>query len=83
MVPISLLGCEWLAFYIGKIRPMFVFTGSEKALFLAKNGKLYVPGKLPDMASQYAKLAGLTAVERATYTATIMLDNGANLRHFQ
>jgi integrase/recombinase XerD len=52
-------------------------------LFLAKNGKLYVPGKLPDMASQYAKLAGLTAVERATYTATIMLDNGANLRHFQ
>ena len=57
---------------------MFAFTGSEKALFLINNGKRYVPGKLLDMALQYANLAGLTAVERATYTATTMLDNVAN-----
>ena len=57
---------------------MFAFTGSEKALFLINNGKRYVPGKLLDMALQYANLAGLTAVERATYTATTMLDIVAN-----
>jgi hypothetical protein len=45
-VSISLRGCEWLAFYIGKIRPMFAFIGSGKSLFLANNGKRYVPGKL-------------------------------------
>jgi integrase/recombinase XerD len=50
LVPISLRGCEWLAFYIGKIRPMFAFIGSGKALFLANNGKRYVPGILSDMA---------------------------------
>ncbi|WP_199609112.1 hypothetical protein [Flocculibacter collagenilyticus] len=54
---ISLRGFEWLAFYIGKIRPMFAFIGSGKALFLANNGKRYVPGKLSDMATQYVKLA--------------------------
>ena len=58
LVPISLRGCEWLAFYLGKIRPMFAFIGSGKALFLANNGKRYVPGKLSYMASQYVKLAG-------------------------
>ncbi len=57
-MPISLRGCEWLAFYIGKIRPMFAFIGSGKALFLANNRKRYVPGKLSDMASLYVKLAG-------------------------
>lgn len=46
------------SFLHGKIRPIFAFIGSEKALFLAKNGKCYVPGKSSDMASQYVKLAG-------------------------
>jgi len=37
-MPISIRGCEWPAFYIGKIRLMFVFIGSGKALFLANKG---------------------------------------------
>ncbi|MFT5851297.1 MAG: integrase/recombinase XerD [Colwellia sp.] len=87
LVPISLRGCEWLAFYLGKIRPMFAFIGSGKALFLANNGKRYVPGKLSYMASQYVKLAGFDR-KGACYlfrhnTATTMLDNGADLRHIQ
>lgn len=87
LVPISLRGCEWLAFYIGKIRPMFAFIGSGKALFLANNGKRYVPGKLSDMASQYVKLAGFDRTGACHLfrhnTATTMLDNGADLRHVQ
>ena len=87
LVPISQRGCEWLAFYIGKIRPMFAFIGSGKALFLANNGKRYVPGKLSDMASQYVKLAGFDCSGACHLfrhnTATTMLDNGADLRHIQ
>lgn len=87
LVPISLRGCEWLAFYIGKIRPMFAFIGAGKALFLANNGKRYVPGKLSDMASQYVKMAGFDRSGACHLyrhnTATTMLDNGADLRHIQ
>ncbi|KGJ88610.1 tyrosine-type recombinase/integrase [Colwellia psychrerythraea] len=87
LVPISQRGCEWLAFYIGKIRPMFAFIGSGKALFLANNGKRYVPGKLSDMASQYVKIAGFDRTGACHLfrhnTATTMLDNGADLRHIQ
>jgi integrase/recombinase XerD len=87
LVPISLRGCEWLAFYIGKIRPIFAFIGSGKSLFLANNGKRYVPGKLSDMASQYVKLAGFDRTGACHLyrhnTATTMLDNGADLRHIQ
>jgi len=87
LVPISLRGCEWLAFYIGKIRPTFAFISSGKALFLANNGKRYVPGKLSDMASQYVKLAGFDRTGACHLfrhnTASTMLDNGADLRHIQ
>lgn len=84
---ISLRGCEWLAFYIGKIRPIFAFIGSGKALFLVNNGKRYVSGKLSDMASQYVKLAGFDRTGACHLfrhnTATTMLDNDADLRHVQ
>jgi integrase/recombinase XerD len=87
LVPISPRGREWLAFYIGKVRPMFAFIGSGKALFLANNGKRYVPGKLSDMASKYVKLAGFDRTGACHLfrhnTATTMLDNGADLRHVQ
>jgi len=87
LVPISQRGCEWLAFYIGKIRPMFAFLASGKALFLANNGKRYVPGKISDMASQYVRLAGFDRTGACHLyrhnTATTMLDNGADLRHIQ
>ncbi|MFT5708266.1 MAG: integrase/recombinase XerD [Oceanospirillaceae bacterium] len=87
LVPISQRGGEWLAFYIGKIRPRFAFISSGKALFLANNGKRYVAGKLSDMASQYVKLAGFDRTGACHLfrhnTATTMLDNGADLRHIQ
>lgn len=87
LIPISLRGCEWIAFYMGKIRPTFAFIGSGKSLFIANNGKRYVPGKLSDMASQYVKLAGFDRTGACHLyrhnTATTMLDNGADLRHIQ
>ena len=59
---------------------MFAIIGSGKALFLANNGKRYVPGKLSDMACQYVKLAGFDRTGACHLyrhnTATTMLDNG-------
>jgi integrase/recombinase XerD len=66
---------------------MFAFTGSGKALFLANNGKRYVPDKLANMASQYVKSAGFDHTGAFHLylhnTATTMLDNGVNFRHIQ
>jgi integrase/recombinase XerD len=87
IVPISRRACEWLALYVGKIRPMMAFPGSGNTLFLANNGKRYLPGKLSDLAARYVKLAGLNRPGACHLfrhaTATTMLDNGADLRHVQ
>jgi integrase/recombinase XerD len=87
IVPISKRACEWIAFYISKVRPMFTYIASTKALFLDNKGKQYIPNKLSDMASGYVKLAGINR-RGSCYlfrhaTATTMLDNGADLRHVQ
>lgn len=73
--------------YLGKTRHKASFIGSGSALFLASNGKRYRPNKLTDMAVSYVKLAGLKRGGACNLfrhaTATIVLDNGAELRHVQ
>lgn len=87
IVPISNRGCEWIAFYLSKVRPRISFIASGSALFLANNGKRYKPNKLSDMVSRYVKLAGIKRAGSCYLfrhaTATTMLDNGADLRHVQ
>jgi len=87
IVPISTRGCEWIAFYLSKVRPRISFIGSGSALFLANNGKRFRPNKLSDMVSRYVKLAGIKRAGSCYLfrhaTATKMLDNGADLRHVQ
>jgi integrase/recombinase XerD len=87
IVPISERGCEWIAFYLSKVRPRISFISSGSALFLANNGKRFKPNKLSDMVSRYVKLAGIKRAGSCYLfrhaTATTMLDNGADLRHVQ
>lgn len=87
IVPISQRACEWTALYLSKIRPMVMFHGSDAALFLSNRGKRFKPGNLSDMVSRYVRLAGLKRAGSCHLfrhsTATIMLDNGADLRHVQ
>lgn len=87
IVPISARGCEWIAFYLSKVRSRLSFVKSGSALFLANNGKRFRPNKLSDMVSRYVMLAGIKR-NGSCYlfrhaTATSMLDNGADLRHIQ
>lgn len=88
IVPISLRACEWIAYYLNQIRSRFVVIGSGETLFLANNGKAYLPSKLfSSLASKYVKLAGLQRQGACHLfrhaTATSMLDNGADIRHVQ
>ena len=87
IVPISTRACEWLAFYISRVRSRIAFVNSGSALFLANNGKRFRENKLSDMVSRYVKLAGMKR-NGSCYlfrhaTATSMLNNGADLRHVQ
>ncbi len=86
-VPISERGCEWIAFYLSKIRNRISFLKSGSALFLANNGKRFRPNKLSDMVSRYVMLAGMKRSGSCYLfrhaTATTMLNNGADLRHVQ
>ena len=87
IVPISYRGCEWIAFYLSKVRPRISFIASGSALFLANNGKRFKPNKLSDMVSRYVMLADIKRSGSCYLfrhsTATTMLDNGADLRHVQ
>jgi integrase/recombinase XerD len=87
IVPISPRACEWIAMYLTKIRPHFASIASGSALFLANNGKQYKAGKLSEMVGRYVRLSGMKRGGACHLfrhaTATIMLDNGAELRHVQ
>ena len=87
IVPISPRACEWIAMYLTKIRPHFASIASGSALFLANNGKQYKAGKLSEMVGRYVRLCGMKRGGACHLfrhaTATIMLDNGAELRHVQ
>lgn len=87
IVPISPRACEWIVLYLSKIRPQFAQISSGSTLFLANNGKQYKPGKLSEMVGRYVRLSGMKRGGACHLfrhaTATIMLDNGAELRHVQ
>ena len=79
IVPISTRACEWIALYLTKVRPMISFIGSGSSLFINNKGMRLKPNQLSDMAG---KKGGACNIFRHA-TATIMLDNGAELRHVQ
>lgn len=87
IVPISQRACEWIMLYLGKLRMNMATIGTGSALFLANNGKRYSANKLSEMVGRYVKLAGHKRAGACHLfrhaTATIMLDNGAELRHVQ
>jgi len=85
ILPISDRACEWLVLYLTKLRPQLAHIKSGSALFLNDNG--YRANALSDMASRYVRFAGFKRAGACHLfrhsTATIMLDNGADIRHVQ
>jgi integrase/recombinase XerD len=87
ILPISPRGIDWITLYISKIRPKFANLRSGSSLFLDNYGQRYRANKLSEMAARYVRLAGFKRSAACHLfrhsTATIMLDNGADLRHVQ
>lgn len=87
ILPVSERACEWLVLYLTKVRPKLVHIRSGSALFLNDHGNRYRVNALSDMASRYVRFAGFKRAGACHLfrhsTATIMLDNGADIRHFQ
>ena len=87
ILPISERACEWIIFYLTKLRPQLATITSGSALFLNDKGSRFRVNALSDMASRYVRLAGFKRAGACHLfrhsTATIMLDNGADLRHVQ
>lgn len=87
LIPISDRASEWIIFYLAKLRPSLAKSSFNSVLFLNDWGEPYKANALSDMASRYVRLAGFKR-DGACHlfrhsTATIMLDNGADIRHVQ
>jgi integrase/recombinase XerD len=87
ILPISERACEWIVFYLAKLRPQLATISSGSALFLNDKGTRFRVNALSDAASRFVRLAGFKRGGACHLfrhsTATIMLDNGADLRHVQ
>jgi integrase/recombinase XerD len=86
-VPIAPRALAWLKLYLDYIRPRFARIDSGDALFIGNNGGRFTPPKLGERTSRYVKLAGINKRGGSTLfrhsTATLMLENGADIRHVQ
>lgn len=87
IVPISDRALDWIQLYWQRVRPTFANLGGCDYLFLANNGKQFLPNKLSDLVAKYVKQAGFTRHGACHLfrhaTATLMLDNDADIRHVQ
>jgi len=87
LLPIGERACAWIDKYIHDLRPKLLTGEDDLALFLDDFGKRFTPHKLSDKVKWYLGLAGITkpgACHLFRHTmATLMLENGADLRFIQ
>lgn len=86
-VPISDRACHWVNEYLENARPYLSRLWSHDVLFLSNEGHMYNASQLSYLVDIYLKRAGLKKqgscnVLRHT-CATLMLENGADIRHIQ
>ena len=87
IIPIGSRALAWIARYLTEGRPQLATTPDDGTLFLTATGKPFWPDNLTDLVSRYVKQAGITRpaschLFRHTM-ATLMLDNGADIRFIQ
>ena len=87
IVPVGARALAWIQRYLDQARPAFVVDVREPALFLNRHGQGFSSNGLTGMIRQYFKAAGITKpgschLFRHTM-ATVMLDNGADVRFIQ
>lgn len=88
LLPIGRRACAWIDRYVTDVRPQLVVAGpDDQALFLDNKGTRFTPGQLSDKVKHYLDAAGVHkpgACHLFRHTmATLMLENGADLRFIQ
>lgn len=87
MVPLGQRACRWIDRYTDEIRPGLVVEPDPGRLFLHISGEPLHKNRLTDLVKKYIAQAGIDksgACHLFRHTmATLMLDNGADIRHIQ
>jgi integrase/recombinase XerD len=87
MVPIGERALLWLDKYLHDVRPGWVVDTDEQHLFLGNHGGALHPGYLTHLVRGYVKQAGIMKSGSCHLfrhsMATLMLENGADLRFIQ
>lgn len=87
MVPLGQRACTWIGKYTDEVRPGLVVEPDDGTLFLHEYGEAFHKNRLTDLVKRYIEQAGIGKpgachIFRHTM-ATLMLDNGADIRHIQ
>jgi len=87
MTPLGKRACKWIERYRDEVRPEMVVEPDDGTLFLHETGEPLRKNRLTDLVKKYIAAAGVTkpgACHLFRHTmATLMLDNGADIRHIQ
>ncbi len=87
MVPLGDRAGQWIDKYNDEVRPGLVLEPDEGWLFLHEFGEAFKNNRLTDLVKRYIGAAGIGksgACHLFRHTmATLMLDNGADIRHIQ
>jgi integrase/recombinase XerD len=88
VVPLGDRALQWIKKYVADVRPSLVALGtSGTILFLNSKGRPFVRGHLSMLVRGYKRKAGITKVGSCHLlrhtAATLMMDNGADLRSLQ
>ncbi|XDD51145.1 tyrosine-type recombinase/integrase [Leptospira sp. WS92.C1] len=87
MIPVSTRALEWMRKYVEDVRPGLVSLPDEGYIFLTNKGKALHTSQIIAMTTKYREQSGVTK-QGSTHmfrhtTATLMLDNGADIRYIQ
>lgn len=86
-LPIAKSTCQLIKYYLEHIRPTLAKIESKDYLFIANDGRPYNESKLSYLVTIYMKRAGLNKKGSCSVlrhsTATLMHENGADIRHVQ
>ena len=87
MVPIGQRALDWIQAYLDNVRPELLIDKRETALFLTPRGGPLDPQSLSDMVRKYVQQSGIRKRGGCHLfrhaTATLMLENGADVRYVQ
>ncbi|WP_395795239.1 site-specific tyrosine recombinase XerC [Aquimonas sp.] len=87
LIPIGERALAWIEAYLTDVRPLLSVDAADATLFLTDHGQPYVKNRLSDLVKGYLEAVGIRTYGACHLfrhsMATLMLENGADLRFIQ